>query len=229
LINDGARFQAFIAALRLATKYDVQELRDMAIEELSVLCPISYDKFIDSASASASWFEPILVANVARETNVTTLLPVALYSCCTRDIQYLFSGVTLADGSHHALRFADMQACLLVVRKLMWWRRNRLLGFLHRHEKSRSPLGCSTAEQCWRVKHHLLWEMEAADPDGDVCGSPLHLAFAEIREAGADEMCPACLRDAEVKMEKARKELWDVLPSWFGLGNWEGIRAASQR
>ena len=54
--------------------------------------------------------------------------------------------------------------------------------------------------------------------DGDI--SPLPVAPQTLKF----RLCKSCLDSLVVAYEKAREELWDRLPSFFGLSPWEELK-----
>ena len=189
--------------------------------------------------------DPIVVVNLARETGADNLLPSALYFCATRSLRQLFA--SSREGSNPRLSHRDLEACVVGREKLMRAHRQIVWKFLdsgkdslreHTVAQATSPTsnspssygGSSSSSQCGietctRVKmlfmassawRHIAYEPDVFEPQD-----------ALITESPLATLCESCLGGLRKSIQAGRRDVWNTLPRYFRLEDWEKLVATA--
>ena len=217
-------FFVVAAVLRLSTKYEVPYLRERSIKALEQLYPpelTAFEASIPGTSRIRSFPGRVFAAvNLARECNVATVLPVALFRCCTgMNVVELLDGVFGKDGlAHHALDWTDKRLCLIARSVLETRARKYTMAFLMGPPPNSV---CTTRQACDSVRLRYLRTVELTNANyGKV--NPL---LTGLRwDAFHREICAACYAAARHDYKREKEALWQDLPTIFGLGTWESLR-----
>ena len=204
--------------LRIATKYEVAELRTRAISALCKGYPLSFDDY--AMMTDRAHFTPqycparrIYVVNLLRETNVPMLLPGALLLCCHNALEDIFDGVTF-DGVHVELSPDDKRAVVRGKQRLS----QRALSWPYEHFLSPKATRCGNDALCNRVRAAIYRKAVVEgwlDP------------FGEPKQSLVDLPCASCTRDLIVTHRAAMTGMWRALPSAFDLPEWKTLRQLS--
>ncbi|THH02367.1 hypothetical protein EW026_g487 [Hermanssonia centrifuga] len=145
---------AITAVLRLSTKYEVNHLRARAITVLSRWYPPTLEAFIvlpRSFLPREEFPRHVLVANIARETDVPVLLPAALLLCCaTSNARSIWDGALYKEDSSLLCNLVDTnkRAIFLGRPLLSHFARTRVQSFFFypkkKTEKCQAPERCSS-------------------------------------------------------------------------------------
>ncbi|KAL0063923.1 hypothetical protein AAF712_009113 [Marasmius tenuissimus] len=113
---ESIKWTCFSAVLRLSTKYQVDFLRHRAYKLLSSLYPTTLAKWdARDSTTSLESFEarPFAVYLLAKEADLPSVLPAALYLCAdSQDINYILEGLESHDAKHIQLEWQDKKACI---------------------------------------------------------------------------------------------------------------------
>ena len=149
--------------------------------------------------------------NIAREVGITTLLPVALYICSrSATIEEIVDGYS-SEGTVYRLDPINRRACIIGRDKYSLLTNTAFEGLLSakqdRYMSYNSRFPCKS-KQC------VLW----------YCITPLPSDPFATWDTGWDsKFCDECVAGLKREYEQCRKKAWNLLPSVFGLGNWEEV------
>ncbi|KAI0743782.1 hypothetical protein C8Q80DRAFT_1106718 [Daedaleopsis nitida] len=238
------------AILRLATKYEVQALREVALRNLSLSWPTSllmWEARERVATTADGLYtphpalpHPLLVIGLARDTGAPQLLPSALYDLSRYLPSQLMEGYVSPDGMRHRLDSEDLCRVLrgkeqaarffstFIVSELEGRTPSSLCMYRHELQPARKR-ACQMAFEA--VTFELI-----RDVNGMVCnrnsdplfsiGESVAMQTREdqpgIENRSAYRACEACRLEYGVIVDVARDEFWRSLPEWFELDveNW---------
>jgi hypothetical protein len=248
------QFQDVARVLRLATKYDVQYLRRRALSHLHNSYPTTLDGFDHRlANRTVPFCEnaPFAVVALARELDLSWLLPAALYCCCTSSYATFFAGVPWNNGKDRIhLGSMDKRICVLGRSQLIKANNHDIYGFLRSGSisprpslsSSRTPSPCHSSSSSSSISRtsspshpstttSLVNHKDCANArlrwcEGTLCDEecyPLarNFAWTQFR----DDVCSACYRRCRSNFEEARLALWNALPGIFELPSWDRLEA----
>ncbi|KAL0575531.1 hypothetical protein V5O48_006454, partial [Marasmius crinis-equi] len=160
---ESIKWACFSAVLRLSTKYQVDYLRQRAVTLLSNLYPTSLAKWDarDSITSLESFeARPFAVYLLAKETDLPTILPAALYLCAdSQDINYILEGLESQDGTQIELAWPEKKACIRARETLSIALRTRMFAFLT--GQITFP-GCRSTSMCNNTRLRWLQGVEAS-------------------------------------------------------------------
>jgi hypothetical protein len=164
------------------------------------------------------------VINLARQADLTRLLPAAFYDLSRQKPSACAAGFPDPDaGTPHRLSGADLVA-LFQGRESA----SRFLStFIVQALEARGPApACAAPRAC-----QAIFERVAQEAVGDVGGAAadplramervLAVHFADADAPALVLLCAHCAEALEEDVQGAREMLWDNLPGWFGV---EGIQ-----
>ncbi|KAG7095590.1 hypothetical protein E1B28_006320 [Marasmius oreades] len=213
------KWACFSAVLRLSTKYQVELLRRRAYTLLSSLYPTSLAKWDarDSITNLESFeARPFAVYLLAKEADLPTILPAALYLCAdSRDINCILEGLDSYDNSHIELDWADKKACIRAREILCIALRTRMFAFL----TGQIPFpGCRTTAMCNNTRLKWLQGVEASLGSG-----VFSVSFPW--EQFSVGICEYCSTTSQNHYNAERRKIWDELPEIFGLPAWNQLHS----
>ncbi|KAJ6529611.1 hypothetical protein B0H19DRAFT_968185 [Mycena capillaripes] len=221
-------FAQVAAMWRLGKKYGFDELRDDALSRLESLFPGSLIDFLALyctkngitivPETSPIDYYPGLVfdaINLARATNLLSILPVALYRACSAHgaqetvVQHLLNGLPRGSGDIVSLSDTDKTLCVMATFKLIknqWCALYSAVG--PKANCTVTDVTCGKASEAAR----------------DAMGFPVPSVLTFGRPVfGSRFLCPSCLPICNSECVAARGALWDELPPLFGLPSWDEI------
>jgi len=251
--NDPDDFAIVSGILRLSTKYAMDSLRSKAIAHLNIAWPTSLkgwdlreDKahacdLASSAEHTSLYPSPIDIINLARETNVPSLLPAAFYDISRYTFSQIFepvddepsrfrgaaAGGTLSSDDMRRLALGKEASAHAVGAVIHAMGRGPLAHSrkgafsLQSHPSAHHAVTvCATPGACRRdfaelvalATQHYVCDRERGYAD------PLYVAeeLGALKSADVSE-CRACARALEVWAAKERERMWKMIPLWFRL------------
>ncbi|KDR67623.1 hypothetical protein GALMADRAFT_257849 [Galerina marginata CBS 339.88] len=214
-------FEHLAAILRLGKKYEIDHLRDEGLRRLRREFPMTlklWDEAIEKdMEISRSLFCCEDIINLAHELSIHTVLPAAytLYSA-----NYSSENMLDYESGRTQLNQRALKGCLI----------GREMLFRKAHEAFKEWLNhgldfiipgpsCTSPENCKASKFLALDHIPAMDfSDGQ-----MDILF-ELKESFTRSICLKCRRSIIAAYDKVREELWQSLPTLFGLPNWEDLR-----
>ncbi|KAJ3986602.1 hypothetical protein F5890DRAFT_1578465 [Lentinula detonsa] len=227
------------ALLRLATKYQVQRLRNDLLQGLAITWPSSLTSWDAREAAmldSDGIYEPrkctphpIFIINLARSVDAPELLPSAFYDLSRSPISHTAAGY-IAPGTLDCHRLSDED--LINLLKGREDASRFLSTFLVNHLEGRKPssncIYMQVGNQSRRRFCQLAFENVFCDllraTNSLVCDRSCDPLFAimdgeMIYERGDGRFlrpCEFCRAEFRAEVEAARDEFWHSLPEWFG-------------
>ncbi|KAI0938373.1 hypothetical protein AcV5_000067 [Taiwanofungus camphoratus] len=212
------KFSIVSAVMRLAEKYQIEDLRDDALarmkswftDDFSVWSDLT--KFDGNAAIQCEPSDAIEAVNLARHTQTDSMLPAALYLCCQLPTRLLLQGVTRADGSVERLSQEDQERCFdarsrLVLRRLT---ANDCIYSLDVCDACKDNSACKAE----------LGTMSAVVNEEDVCRevydySVLHSSRPYIEARSS--LCQECRDFVKSRDLEERRKIWNKLPQYTGV------------
>lgn len=206
------------AFLRIGTKYEIEVLRAEGLKRLFYEYPSKISDYfaIDAWSRidNSPWVD-IDAANLAREHNLLSPLPAALYLICSLyDAEGLTTGCKRDDGTIAMIETTDLIRCLAARESLAKLQKQTTFAW------SDSPTStyflCKTPQKCVESRRQITFSLFS--PPASICG----LARWRSGPTGhlVDGMCTKCIRVAERLHTSGRTEFWNALPGILGLPEW---------
>ena len=206
----------------MASKYMVAPLQEKAIEHLCRIYPTRFEEMQSDhkslrnevfGSASDSPEHPIILVNLVRSCQIRKLLPWAYYAVVRWSFRDMVAGHTLGDGSIARLSSEDMQICLLGFEALLTIQHTNI-----KHIFNGPVSKCSTWSSC------SDGISDAYTRSLDEHGTGLVAPLGPLRrKVNACDRCIAHIKRLDLER---RKEVWQQLPSVFGLPSWTEILAS---
>ncbi|KAJ7154906.1 hypothetical protein C8R43DRAFT_885012 [Mycena crocata] len=207
----GTEFAIVAGVLRLSTKYDVEYLRRRALLHLASSLPRTLKEF-DELSDTRTFdiyhkqFSRLVLVH---DMGLTWALPVALYSASCCSVAQIMDG----RGGEETLPLHLQRTCLIARASLALTQQHESYRYL------RTPADdCISPVNCQRRRTGLLnslTTLQRVDP-------------VVIRLPGniATTFCEACFNKATETLQTARQNVFDSIPTLFGLPSWEELNAA---
>ncbi|KAF6749416.1 hypothetical protein DFP72DRAFT_818896 [Ephemerocybe angulata] len=220
--GDTLSFIQISAMLRLGHKYSFRSYRAEALERfLDAFGPdwdtimVTDDGTIDTERMhmddSHSWSD---VVNLAYDLRLNQALPLIYFNAIahTSYPAYLFEG-TKSNNGRISYVHEDIRRHLICTQ-------NNLYAALRRHTFSWmfTPIGDSDCD-CWDFLLGLI--SQTYTPRLDVAK-----ALGVWDEVECQGLCSECRTAAQASFEHGRDNLWDALPSVFGLPSWDVLEAS---
>ncbi|TFY64355.1 hypothetical protein EVJ58_g2680 [Rhodofomes roseus] len=222
--EDEAQFEDVAAWVRMSHKYHIQDLLDDAMKRLKRYFPDKFANFKDDPHAVQRQYA-IAAVNLARLTDSFTMIPPALYYCCTLDSRTLLRGSARSDGTVDCLAPEDLERCIQGKAELA----GQAALCLSRICRSTVSDSCATPAACGpainRLHDTLAIGAQCVGATDALLTwrTDIERELQEHRELSI--LCRAChvmLLDRDVA---ERKRVWQELPSLFELAmnNWERV------
>ncbi|KAJ7465585.1 hypothetical protein FB451DRAFT_1487113 [Mycena latifolia] len=228
--NPQKGFDQVAAMWRLGKKYGFDELRDDARGRLEHFFPANladfqarfYASFPQRSQISVSCGMVFDAINLARSTGLLSILPAALYLACTRSphrptIQHdILFGIPGADGANIQLSDSDKCLCILACSALLQRQWDGPYAWTHGALCSNLP-PCALARQSAIVSLGLpVQRLVALDPS---------MSGAEALA----RLCFPCQLFKTSDFKASQQEIWNDLPSIFGIPSWADIETQMSR
>lgn len=211
------RFPVVAAMLRIGKKYKLNHLHDEAITRLQSEFPSTLENW---EVMSPEYTHIVLqkgilfdIVNLATECGVWSIFPAAYY-LCVQDLDPLLSGEQRDDGTVARLPFSIQKACILGREKILIAQAEHTLGWLDDEEISdrcENPMACARA--CLEISR-CIWK-----PMPDVSRG-----LEKWSDVKTDGLCRSCREDAKEIHQDGRQKMWEMLPSFFDLPDWEELK-----
>ncbi|KAI1786292.1 hypothetical protein LXA43DRAFT_952775 [Ganoderma leucocontextum] len=214
------------AFIRLADKYDIRHVQDQAMAALKEYFPGDFDTFNlsgapggDSIPSLAT--QAIGAVNLARLTDMPSILPLALYQCAHLE-GVLLDGWKRKDGTVEHLSPADLRRCIDARRALIWAHVRLVFRLFDGHPSA----GCTSRAWCTEKLRVFLGlivtAVEIADSDPSenwtAQSHPLEGWTEGLRQLGDEaSLCKSCVEELIRRSYQERKKVWNRLPKIFNV------------
>ena len=209
-------FDVVAAFLRLGLKYNIECLRDEATTRLTYEFPSSlesYDRMVDGEMIEQGYSANDTI-NLLRECQcLIHILPVAFYLQAYETLPFDKSAIP-DDGKQVQLSPEDKSTLLEGCLKIVEAQREHSYGWLH--QTTPVSLSCLSKSGCFTARATRVMEVTSI-----LSISGLNL-FEEW-PIGGIKLCVHCETAAKTYHNEGRKKLWQMLPSFFGLPEWNEL------
>ena len=212
-------FDVVAAFLRLGLKYNIESLRDEATTRLTHEFPSSldiYDRMVDGEMIELSDSFVNDTINLLRECQyLTHILPVAFYLQACEDPHPFYQPAISDHGKQVQLSPEDKSTLLEGWLKIVKAQREHTYAWLH--QTTPVSVSCLSKSGCFTARATCV--LEAFTPIPSVSGLNL------FRDGPTDgvELCVHCETAAKIYHNEGREKLWQILPSFFGLPEWNEL------
>lgn len=226
-------FAIITSILRLSTKYQIKVIREQAISQLATLYPDkleAFSHFADNRLVEPATEDDVDMILIARETNALRLLPLAFYSVVT---SHLPEDASVDDDDDEFSEFwggeVDTWSKLSKedLARIAFGREKLRRAFYLKMGKflyEPSPENCLD-EHCDLYKSMLRADTWWIEQSGRSDVLSRHIVD-DFTERLAD-LCPVCEEALRSSIEEGRRKIWEKLPSYFGLQDWEALKATT--
>ncbi|KZP11459.1 hypothetical protein FIBSPDRAFT_756717 [Athelia psychrophila] len=208
--GDALPFTVVAAFLRLGNKYDIEVLRADALKRLFYEMP----SVLEAYEARAAWsmirkdnkHTKLDMANLAREQNLLSALPIAWYRCC-------WAWHLPASMFKTKLNTQDAIICATSYVPLMKLQQETTFSWIT-FPPSKYPR-CQKNAICRAARSELAIKMFF----------PVATLTCLERwdQAWGGDMCSVCVKIAMAEHDDGRRRFWEALPGIFGLHGWEEL------
>ncbi|KAI0691717.1 hypothetical protein C8Q76DRAFT_634747 [Earliella scabrosa] len=210
-------FEELSAVIRLAHKYNVEDVEKQAIQSLRRRYTDDFDALTTTEYAAcrplklrlAHLPNAIGAINLARLTDTPSILPTAFYFCCQL-LGRVIDGYTRRDGTVEKLSDDDLKRCIDGRDKLA-----RAAGaYILRVIRTTPKTGCPNPSSCQAI---LLDIHSEATHDPDVCSAALFDTIWNEWLMAYGGLCKLCLDSMLDRELFERRGMWGRLPAMFDL------------
>ncbi|KAF7977014.1 hypothetical protein HWV62_4956 [Athelia sp. TMB] len=202
--------EIIVAFVRMGNKYQIDDILNNALRRLYYEFPDTlkdYDDTEDWSTIECSATINIDVVNLAREQNLLSVLPIALY--CHHNSGFISRmDINCTSG----LSSIDERALLKASLPLLHLQAKTSFSWLTNGGSS----DCLTPDYCSKSRNHVLCSSFFFDPEWR--------GLNRWDDEWEDGMCGACIADAQKTFAAGRQQLWDQLPVLLGLPDWDELR-----
>lgn len=238
-VGTPTHYDTLEALLRLGTKYEVAHLRRDVIKHLEMVYTSDFSKFnthheLFSESRTTHGLRAVFMA---RENNVTSIIPTALYYCCERstmeivfgiedengrllklsnEVSYIFYLLMYAANTAHLHLHKDVRTCLLAREKIL---DDKATVTIRKKLCKPPPLSCKRPACDPDIAFKSFWPMytgfiSKCDLFTDTWNTPLL----------KNGLCPVCEEQWRDTIHRYYLVLWDRMPQdYFGMPRWTSL------
>lgn len=168
-----------------------------------------------STSPSSLYFDIIALA---REAGILAILPLAFYNfIMSNDLETIINGAPRDDGSLAVLCVADLSACFLGIEAVRLAQTEYTFSWLT--DTTLPSERCDSREVCLLFKSSQIIRFWKPPP----CLAAI-ASWNSLWKAGECTLCRNCLYSARLALEKDRRQVWNKLPTFFGLPEWQNLK-----
>ncbi|KAJ7319061.1 hypothetical protein DFH08DRAFT_713983 [Mycena albidolilacea] len=226
LFNEEKLSFPFIAAIvRVGRKYDFKNLLAAAVQRLRLENPTTFDKYEAMTRVEGSTIsfttqlmssQPGIILDIltlVRESNLFELLPSAyLRALLCHSQEMILDGVLSSNGRLVKLSFQDQRICILGRQKMSeaQWSHGTFFDWIT--SDTHLP-GCTGGLGCTATKRIIFYNVLQKAK-----------ALAPFTLISVTQLCPVCLSHHQEVMAEVREDIWEELPSFFGLPPWGELK-----
>lgn len=242
-----------LSTLRVAHKYQSDHLRDMALTCLKTKMPMDLANISVLLNMSRRVAPPFIdyifeILDTALDLGMQSIIPLACLLCIrfmklvrsrnllTLDrfsfVSFLLLQDQILDNHTHSngsIKSLSPEACKLILKGWQSLTVAAIYSTLHEPMTRRYPI----SEHCTK---QFLVDISPEDSEVYDCGVDGRAVQQRVRAVriaenpanafvlGSVELCPFCAPSIDVDYFRDRDELWDRLPSFFGLPHWNQLK-----
>ena len=211
-------FDVVAAFLRLGLKYNIESLRDEATTRLTYEFPSSleiYDCMVDGGMIELGDSVANDTINLLRECQYSThILPIAFYFQAQETPPFHKTEIS-DDGKQVQLSPEDKSTLLEGWLRIVKAQREHTYAWLH--QTTPVSVSCLSKSSCFAARSACV--LKEFTPIPPISGLNL------FRDWPTDEvkLCIHCETVAKTCHNEGRERLWQMLPSFFGLPEWNEL------
>ena len=194
----------------MGNKYQINDLLKDGVRRLCYEFPdtlADYDETDDWSTIINRVGVLIDVVNLAREQNILSVLPAALYGYINSDY------ITEMDiRCTYGLSLIDERTLLKASLPLLRLEGKTAFSWLI----SGSSPGCLTLDRCTQARNRVI--------HSSFFPIPKWHGLSNWEDAWEDGMCDACIAKAQELHAAGRQQFWDQFPPLLGLPGWDELR-----
>ncbi|KDR72647.1 hypothetical protein GALMADRAFT_758598 [Galerina marginata CBS 339.88] len=210
------------ALLRLGKKYEIDYFTKEALRRLRSECPATLNAWDDRDvyGKEGDIVFPLEVddvttkiINLAHEVSLPSVLPAAY-------LRYVQDGTMRSIAEETRICSQDRIHCILGRASVLDFICHKLARW-HEREVFTPGEDCSSRKACGVLRRKTV------DPDSFLLWGGFDGEYGPIRTLGVDtlsEFCSGCRRSIYSSYNRNRAELWEKLPTFFGLPEWEELK-----
>ncbi|KAH8101956.1 hypothetical protein BXZ70DRAFT_1007185 [Cristinia sonorae] len=211
--NVRAKLDLVVAStmLQLGMKYQIDDIKQEAIECLSYRFPSRLGYFADLAKG-VSYKHIIPIVALAWKFELYDILPVAFYWCSQMSVDELIHGWVDEHGTQWRLSPEDQARCLKGLSTLRLQCIKEWAFLLHGKPTER----CADREGCEsRIAKFGVKYLDGTFPHTE---TPLTHWWSMSLPRDC-QLCRSCMDEVQRQFNKGRIEAWNALPTTFGISN----------
>ncbi|TFY58866.1 hypothetical protein EVJ58_g6145 [Rhodofomes roseus] len=223
---DGTRidFATTNALVRLGRKYQIDNLYNDALDVLKTFLFTQYASWYEKPHY-AEWgrygLDPIAAVNLARLTDTSALLPIAMYLCCQLLTEDLLRGTTHPDGTSQQLSLDDLRRCV-DARVFLTREKDAALERIFDISASKD---CQDLDSCKeRLEYHMaIYKKRVTDGTAGWNVSGPWLPYVWLKNCSSDRgygeppLCAHCMALLETQHRGECAKIWEEFPKYFDL------------
>ncbi|KAH9932318.1 uncharacterized protein B0H18DRAFT_987551 [Fomitopsis serialis] len=198
-------FEDLAIWIRLAHKYRIADLLENSLRRPSLQSP----------------HHSITAVNLARLTETSSILPLALYDCCQLPVETLLNGHTYPGGRVEKLSADDVQRCIQALSVLGV---QRTLAIVKSMDLSACGYSCrfECADHVSAIKTELLEDLKSPGCRHPLCSWARFMGqynrdMTSNVKNSAHPMCPRCIKTVIQSHGQVLLECWKNLPELLGI------------
>ncbi|KAF5340730.1 hypothetical protein D9611_007355 [Ephemerocybe angulata] len=221
--RDPLAFDAVAAMIRMGRKYDIDYLRHEALLRLTTEFPTTlseWDKlphdYTQIHHQSGILFD---IVNLAHDNDIKSVLPAAYY-LCIQEFEDLLTGTARDDESVAQVSYDVKRECILGRERLFRAQTDHLFGWVDNVGCSDK---CTQPARCRAAGSSLIKALYVPMPE-PARTLERWIEFKQFVPMQTMALCQVCSKDAERAHEEGRQQIWNNLPSYFGLPGWSSLK-----
>lgn len=203
------------AIVRLSHKYAMDNLRTAYLSRMQSCFSSDLERWSAAVRSHGSPVmkfrdvDAITAVNIARLTGTDSILPSALYLCCTLNPSVLITGVSRSNGSRERLSPQDTATCISGSQSLIQEDTFAMLNIWDPHRLvPQCPLeSCQECIERSRIASPITTSVR------NLVGAVRMATIRSLRDY--DDLCRHCADALEDAEQGHRRELWAKLPHIF--------------
>ncbi|KAH9922098.1 uncharacterized protein B0H18DRAFT_1019101 [Fomitopsis serialis] len=208
-----------VALARLAHKYGIKDMLDDALCRVqscfsdNLYIWIRADENMHTHLMTFDRKDAVAAVNIARLTETTSMLPVALYMCCQLEIQDIMNGVMQENGTVERLAPGDVMKCLEARKTLAY---DNVVSAA-RIFTPVAHISCLSQESCTAHILGLFQRLVNHRAGLDICSSLGDWVPYILTSQSCKSLCGCCYEMVQGRAIGEQEEVWRRLPKVMGV------------
>lgn len=207
-----------VSYLRLGKKYGINTLYSEGRERLVYEYPSTLterDEVDDWTMIQDQPANTFSAVSIGREVSLLAILPLAYYTCLEHSINEILDGIEGEDGRLISLSIDDQRTCISALEKVLKAQHDHTYQWIHLKSDDLLSAGCQSPTSCSAKRLRIAYEM--------FLPTNKPMALWGWQNEWEEGICDSCNKLAKGMHNVGSEDMWDLLPSFFGLPDWEEI------